>query len=129
MVCSSYPDITLSREESFGNAGSIQGSPCDVQARHENQPANLAHGSGFQEPLSNDKVQRGDDPAEAQTHKHTCRGRHKNRHVTRLCDKHTYEQNKKSSALNAVEKYLIERILSYNILLQMCTHSVTQVMF
>ena len=56
-----YPNVTLARKEAFRDAGSIQGSPCDIEAGHEHQPADLSYGGSLQKPLRDDIVQGRND--------------------------------------------------------------------
>ena len=53
------------------DAGVVQGRPRDVQASHEQQPANLPDGGGLQEALRDDVVQGGDDPTQAEAQEHS----------------------------------------------------------
>lgn len=66
-----YPDIALSREEPLGDASGVQAGSGDVEGGHEQQPAHLAHGGGFDQTLADDKVKGGNHAAQTQTHKHT----------------------------------------------------------
>lgn len=66
-----YPDVTLAREEPLGDASGVQTGAGDVERRHEQQPAHLTHGGGFDETLADDKVQCGNDAAQTETYKHS----------------------------------------------------------
>lgn len=65
-----YPDIALSREEPFRDASGVQAGSGDVEGGHEQQPAHLSHGGGFDQTLADDKVEGGNHAAQTQTHKH-----------------------------------------------------------
>lgn len=66
-----YPDVTLSWEEPLGDAGGVQTGSGDVERCHEQQPAHLSHGGGFDQTLADDKVQGGNHTTQTQTHKHS----------------------------------------------------------
>lgn len=65
-----YPDVALSREEPFRDASGVQAGSGDVEGGHEQQPAHLSHGGGFDQTLADDKVKGGNHAAQTQTHKH-----------------------------------------------------------
>lgn len=66
------PDVTLAGEESLRDASSIETGTSDVECCHEQQPAHLTNGGCLDQTLTDNKVQGGNDTAQAQTHKHTC---------------------------------------------------------
>lgn len=66
-----YPDITLAGKEAFRDAGSIQGSACDIEAGHQHQPANLPNGGSLQESLRDDIVKGRNDSTQAKAQKHS----------------------------------------------------------
>lgn len=72
-VCllTTYPDVTLSREEPLWDASGIQAGSSDVERRHQQQPAHLTDGGRLDQTLTDDKVQGGNHAAQTQTHKDT----------------------------------------------------------
>lgn len=66
-----HPDVAFAGEKPLRDASGVQTSSSDVKSRHEEQPAHLADGSGFDQTLTDDKVQGGNHAAQTQTHKHT----------------------------------------------------------
>lgn len=66
-----YPDVTLSGEEPLGDASGVQAGSSDVERRHEQQPAHLAHGGRFDQTLADGKVQGGNHATQTQTNKHS----------------------------------------------------------
>lgn len=66
------PDVTLAREEPLRDASGVQTRSGNIERRHEQQPAHLAHRGGFDQTLADDKVQGGNHAAQTQPHKHSC---------------------------------------------------------
>lgn len=65
-----HPDVALAGEEPLGDASGVQAGAGDVERRHEQQPAHLTHGGGFNQTLADDEVQGRNHAAQTQTHKH-----------------------------------------------------------
>lgn len=59
-----HPDVTLSGKEPLWDAGGVQTGSGDVERGHQQQPAHLTDGGGFDQALADYKVQGGDHAAQ-----------------------------------------------------------------